>query len=60
MAQGKAKRTAWQKLLDEGVTPAEADKKYVELVEELKKQLGVRDEASLTEAEKKKLAEARA
>ena len=50
----------WQKLLDEKVTPADADKKYVELVEELKAKYGVKDEASLTDAEKKKLADARA
>ncbi|KAG9994830.1 hypothetical protein KCU78_g18240, partial [Aureobasidium melanogenum] len=38
--QGKAKRNAWQKLVDEGVTPEDAQKKYVALVESLKKKHG--------------------
>ncbi|KEQ67597.1 acyl-CoA-binding protein [Aureobasidium melanogenum CBS 110374] len=38
--KGKAKRNAWQKLVDEGVTPEEAQKKYVALVESLKKKHG--------------------
>lgn len=38
--QGKAKRNAWQKLVDEGVTPQDAQKKYVALVESLKKKHG--------------------
>lgn len=33
--QGKAKRKAWQKVVDEGVTPEEAQKRYVELVNQL-------------------------
>ncbi|KAJ9625082.1 acyl-CoA-binding protein (ACBP)/diazepam binding inhibitor (DBI)/endozepine (EP) [Taxawa tesnikishii (nom. ined.)] len=31
----KAKRKAWQKLVDEGVEPKDAQKKYVELVNSL-------------------------
>ncbi|KAG9821639.1 hypothetical protein KCU63_g17476, partial [Aureobasidium melanogenum] len=38
--KGKAKRNAWQKLVDEGVTPEDAQKKYVALVESLKKKHG--------------------
>ena len=38
--QGKAKRNAWQKLVDEGVSPSDAQKKYVALVESLKKKHG--------------------
>lgn len=34
--QGKAKQGAWQKVVDEGLTAAEAQAKYVELVETLK------------------------
>ncbi len=43
MSQGKAKRKAWQKLVDEGVKPQEAEKRYVELVDELAERLGVKD-----------------
>ncbi len=38
--QGKAKKRAWQKIVDEGVTPEEAQKRYVELVEKLKSAYG--------------------
>jgi len=38
--KGKAKKRAWQKVVDEGVTPEDAQKKYVALVEELKEKLG--------------------
>lgn len=38
--QGKAKKRAWQKVADEGVTPEQAQEKYVALVEELKGKLG--------------------
>src|SRR5271155_1642709 len=38
--QGKAKKRAWQKIVDEGVTPTEAEEKYVELVETLKAKYG--------------------
>ncbi len=38
--QGKAKRKHWQKLVDEGITPEEAQEKYVALVEELKEKHG--------------------
>ena len=39
-AQEKAKRAAWQKLVDEKVSPQDAQKKYVALVESLKKKYG--------------------
>ncbi|KAM4056932.1 acyl coA binding protein [Hirsutella rhossiliensis] len=38
--KGKAKKNAWQKLLDEGVTPDQAQVKYVALVEDLKTKHG--------------------
>ena len=38
--QGKAKKRAWQKVVDEGVTPTAAEEKYVELVESLKSKYG--------------------
>lgn len=38
--KGKAKKRAWQKLVDEGVTPEQAQKQYVELVEKLKASYG--------------------
>ncbi|KAI5200129.1 hypothetical protein E4T39_05904 [Aureobasidium subglaciale] len=38
--KGKAKRNAWQKLVDEKVSPEEAQKKYVALVESLKTKHG--------------------
>lgn len=38
--KGKAKHRAWKKIVDENVTPAEAEKKYVALVEELKGKYG--------------------
>lgn len=38
--QGKAKRKAWEKLVNEKVSPADAQKKYVALVESLKKKHG--------------------
>lgn len=34
------KKNAWQKLVDEGVTPEEAQKRYVQLVEKLKSAYG--------------------
>lgn len=34
--QGKYKFQAWKKLHESGITPAEAQKKYVEFVESLK------------------------
>ncbi|GAB7345099.1 hypothetical protein MBLNU457_3499t1 [Dothideomycetes sp. NU457] len=36
----KAKRAAWQKLVDEKVSPQDAQKRYVHLVESLKKKHG--------------------
>ena len=38
--QEKAKRNAWQKVVDEGVKPVDAQKKYVALVNDLKKKHG--------------------
>lgn len=38
--KGKAKKRAWQKIVDEGVTPEQAQIKYVELVEKLKEKYG--------------------
>lgn len=38
--QEKAKRAAWQKLVDEKVSPQDAQKRYVQLVESLKKKHG--------------------
>lgn len=38
--KGKAKKRAWQKVVDEGVKPADAEKKYVELVGKLKEKYG--------------------
>lgn len=38
--QGKAKYNAWKKEVDAGTTPEAAQKKYVELVEKLKNELG--------------------
>lgn len=39
-AQGKAKKNAWQKKVDEGVTADQAKEQYVALVEKLKTQYG--------------------
>jgi len=38
--KGKAKKRAWQKVVDEGTTPSSAETKYVELVESLKSKYG--------------------
>ncbi|TVY52063.1 Acyl-CoA-binding protein-like [Lachnellula cervina] len=38
--KGKAKKTAWQGKVDEGLTSDEAKEKYVALVESLKEKLG--------------------
>lgn len=38
--QGKAKKNAWKKLVDDGVKPEDAQKKYVELVNSLKGKYG--------------------
>lgn len=40
MQQEKAKRRAWQKLVDEGVKWADAQKKYIALVDSLKQKYG--------------------
>lgn len=39
-AQGKAKKNAWQKKVDEDVTQDQAKEQYVALVEKLKAQYG--------------------
>lgn len=36
IAQGKAKRKAWQKLVDAGIEPEAAEKSYIQLVNEFK------------------------
>jgi len=38
--QGKAKKNAWQKVVDEGITPEQAQEKYVALVERMKTTYG--------------------
>lgn len=38
--KGKAKKNAWKKIVDEGVTPEEAQTKYVALIEKLKEEYG--------------------
>jgi diazepam-binding inhibitor (GABA receptor modulating acyl-CoA-binding protein) len=38
--QGKAKKRAWQKVVDEGITKEQAQERYVELVEKLKTTYG--------------------
>lgn len=40
MLQGKAKKNAWKKVVDDNLKPADAQKKYVDLVESLKKKHG--------------------
>jgi diazepam-binding inhibitor (GABA receptor modulator, acyl-CoA-binding protein) len=47
--KGKAKKRAWQKIVDEGVTPEEAQIKYVELIEKMKETYGF-DESKVPEA----------
>ncbi|KAI9798208.1 MAG: hypothetical protein M1833_004957 [Piccolia ochrophora] len=36
----KRKRSTWQKLVDEGITPEEAEQRYIEKVETMKKDYG--------------------
>ncbi|ROT40547.1 acyl CoA binding protein [Sodiomyces alkalinus F11] len=38
--KGKAKKNAWQKVVDEGTTPEQAQEKYVALVNRLKEAYG--------------------
>lgn len=38
--KGKAKKRAWQKVVDEGVTPEQAQKQYIDLIEKLKETYG--------------------
>lgn len=40
MTQGKAKRRAWQKVVDDGKSQAETDSEYVKLVNKLKEDCG--------------------
>lgn len=40
MQQEKAKRNAWQKIVDQGVSPQDAQTRYIKLVDELKKKYG--------------------
>jgi diazepam-binding inhibitor (GABA receptor modulating acyl-CoA-binding protein) len=47
--KGKAKKRAWQKIVDEGVTPEEAQERYIKLIEELKTVYGF-DESKEPEA----------
>jgi diazepam-binding inhibitor (GABA receptor modulating acyl-CoA-binding protein) len=47
--KGKAKKRAWQKIVDEGVTPEEAQAKYIELIEKMKETYGF-DESKVPEA----------
>lgn len=39
--QGKAKYNAWKKVHEEETSPEEAEKLYIELVEQLKEKYGV-------------------
>ncbi|KAM0431902.1 hypothetical protein ACHAPT_005155 [Fusarium lateritium] len=47
--KGKAKYNSWKKVAEEGVTPEQAQEKYVKLVEELKEKYGY-DENKVPEA----------
>jgi len=47
--KGKAKYRAWEKIVNEGVTPEEAQTKYVALIAELKEKYGY-DENKVPEA----------
>jgi diazepam-binding inhibitor (GABA receptor modulating acyl-CoA-binding protein) len=38
--KGKAKKKAWQQIVVDGVTPEEAQTKYIELIESMKKKYG--------------------
>lgn len=38
--QNKAKYNAWKKLVEDGVTPEQAETKYIALIEELKTKYG--------------------
>ncbi|TPX18923.1 uncharacterized protein E0L32_011401 [Thyridium curvatum] len=38
--KGKAKKNAWQKLVDEGITPEQAQEKYVAKIESMKQTYG--------------------
>lgn len=49
--KAKYKYQAWQKLVDDGVTPEEAQERYVKKVEELKGKYGF-DENKVPEAVK--------
>ena len=47
--KGKAKHYAWKNIVNEGVTPEEAQTKYIELVEKMKEKYGY-DENKVPEA----------
>lgn len=47
--KGKAKLSAWQKVVDEGLTAEQAQEKYVEAIEKAKAQYGF-DAAKAPEA----------
>jgi diazepam-binding inhibitor (GABA receptor modulating acyl-CoA-binding protein) len=40
LPQGKYKYNAWKKIVEEDVTPEDAQKRYVELIEKLKEKYG--------------------
>jgi acyl-CoA-binding protein len=48
--KGKAKHKAWKAVVDDGVTPEEAQSRYVELVEKLKERYGYDADAVSTES----------
>jgi diazepam-binding inhibitor (GABA receptor modulating acyl-CoA-binding protein) len=56
--QEKEKRKAWQKLLDEKVTPEQAEARYIALVADLKEKYG--EKTDLSDKEKKELEDAKA
>ncbi|OAA68901.1 Acyl-CoA-binding protein, ACBP [Cordyceps fumosorosea ARSEF 2679] len=47
--KGKAKKNAWQKVIDEGISAEQAQERYVALVEQLKAKYGF-DENKVPEA----------
>ncbi|KAI1854144.1 hypothetical protein JX265_003535 [Neoarthrinium moseri] len=47
--KGKAKKNAWQKVVDDGTTPEQAQEKYVALIEKAKAEYGF-DENKAPEA----------
>jgi acyl-CoA-binding protein len=55
--QEKEKRKAWQKHVDDDLTPEDAEKKYIDLVNEFKTKYG---ERAPTEEEAAEIAKAKA